>query len=95
MDKLVINLNSEAVNALGCNYPGYELTIEADLTHSSVHDWFKIFEKVLQAQGFDPFVIQKGALELAFNEWRDTKEMRRLYKEYDLDEFREVEVEEE
>jgi hypothetical protein len=26
-------------------------------------------------------------VELAFNEWRDVKEMRRLYAEYDLDEF--------
>lgn len=86
-DKLRLTLSSEEVNALGGHYPGFELTIEADLTHSSVHDWFKIFEKILLAQGFDTFVIQKGAVELAFNEWRDTKEMRRLYAEYDLDEF--------
>ena len=92
-DKLTINLASEEINALGSHYPGFDLTIEADMTNSTVHDWFKIFEKVLMAQGFDTFVIQKGCVELAFNEWRDLEEMRRIHKEYDLDEFREAEEE--
>lgn len=92
MDKLVINLTSEGSHVFGDeHFPSFELSIEADVTNLDVHAWFKIFEKVLLAQGFDTYVIQKGGLQLAFNEWRDAKKMRQLHKEFDLDEFREQE----
>jgi hypothetical protein len=86
-DKLVINVLSDAVDALGDHYPGYEATYEADMTHQSVHSWLKIFEKVLLAQGFSSHVIQKGCMELAFNDWRSKESMQKLYDEYDLQEF--------
>jgi len=91
MDKLVIQLTSDESRPLDEYFPGFELSLEADVTNLDVHAWFKIFEKVLLAQGFDTYVIQKGGLQLAFNEWRDSAKMRKLHKEFDLDEFREEE----
>lgn len=86
-DKLVINVVSEAVDTLGEHFPGYEVTFESDMTNQNVHAWFKIFEKVLLSQGFSEYVIQKGCIELAFSEWQTTESMKKLYDEYDLQEF--------
>lgn len=88
MTKLTIKIDVEETSALGEYFPGYSFQIEAaDAQDWTVHSWFKIFEKVLAAQGFSEYVICKGGVELAFNEWRKEKDMERLYQEYDLGEF--------
>lgn len=58
--------------------------IETDMTDCSVHAWFKLFERVLGAQGFSEEVIMKGATELAFNDCRNPNAMDMLIREYDL-----------
>lgn len=58
--------------------------IETDMTDCSVHAWFKLFEKILGAQGFPEEVIMRGATELAFNDCRNPFFMDNLIKEYDL-----------
>ena len=58
--------------------------IETDMTDCSVHAWFKLFERVLGAQGFTEETIMRGAAELAFNDCRNLSAMDELIKEYDL-----------
>lgn len=87
MDKLTIKVASDRVDALGEVYPGYDFSIESDMTHESVHSWYKIFEKVLASSGFSEIVIMKGAVELAFGQHRTTEMMRQIYDEYCLEEF--------
>lgn len=87
MDKLVIHVTTSETRTLDEHYPGFELSLEADVTNLDVHAWFKIFEKILLAQGFDSYIIQKGGLQLAFNEWRQVSSMEKLYKEFDLKDF--------
>ena len=50
----------------------------------SVHAWFKVFESVLGAAGFNEKLIMRGACELAFNDGRSPEDMKLLIKEYDL-----------
>lgn len=92
MSKVVVQVVQDAVSGLGEYYPGYELTLEADNVNdwSSVH-WFRFFEKVLSAQGFNEYVICAGAVELAFDENRDQKTMKKIYDRYDLKEFNDSE----
>lgn len=88
MSKVVVQVVHDEVSGLGEYYPGYELTLEADDVHdwSSVH-WFRFFEKVLSAQGFNEYVICAGAVELAFNNNRNQETMKKIYDRYDLKEF--------
>lgn len=58
--------------------------IEATFEDSSVHAWFSVFDRVLKINGFSDFVIMSGATQLAFNEFRDEGEMRRVAKFHDL-----------
>ena len=60
------------------------LTWNTDMDDCSIHAWFKVFESVVAAAGFNETVIMKGACELAFNDMRDLQTMKRLAKEYDL-----------
>jgi hypothetical protein len=60
---------------------------ETDMTDCSVHAWFKLFERVLGAQGFSEEVIMRGATQLAFNDSRKLDVMSKLAKEYDLHEL--------
>lgn len=87
MSKLKITIEEEGTYALGTQYPNYVLELSSDVKDFTVHEWFKLFEKVLLASGFSEYVVMSGACELAFNEWRDTADMRKVFKEYDLDEF--------
>lgn len=61
--------------------------ITADVTDSSVHHWFKLFEWALSAAGFSDANIMDGACRLAFNESRKDAEMQALYDEYELGDF--------
>lgn len=88
MSKVVVQVVVDDISGLGEYYPGYELTLEADDVNdwSSVQ-WFRFFEKVLSAQGFDEYVICAGAVELTFNDSRNQKTMKKIYDHYDLKEF--------
>jgi hypothetical protein len=77
----------EETSSLGEVFPGYTFEMKTDVSDVTVHEWFKIFEKVLAASGFSDRVIMKGACELAFNSMRDRKDMVWLHEEYDLGEF--------
>lgn len=83
--KIVIKEKPETV--FGNVYPGFTQSLEADTTNLTVHEWFKLFERILLVEGFSPSVIMDGACRLAFNEGRSTPEMQKIYQEYDLNEF--------
>ena len=64
-----------------------ESTISADVTDASVHQWFSLFQNILSLAGHSERTIMTGACRLAFNEWRPADEMRRLVREFELEEF--------
>lgn len=86
-DILKISCVNEGAIALGETFPGYSFELQCDVSEFTIHEWFKVFEKVLAASGFTEYVIMKGAVELAFNEYRNQEKMKKIYKEYDLQEF--------
>jgi hypothetical protein len=81
-DILKIEHTVEGSYSLGENFPGYKFILETEVDDFSVTDWFKLFEKVLLSAGFSEYVVMKGCMELAFNSWRTTENMRQLYAEY-------------
>lgn len=56
----------------------------ADLEGSNVHAYYKVFEKILAHAGFNEEQIMRGATELGFNEFRDTKLMEKVGSDYGL-----------
>lgn len=95
MTKLKITIEEEGTYALGTEYPNYVLELSSNVEDLTVHEWFKLFEKVLLANGFSEFVVASGACALAFNEWRQIADMKKIFKEYDLEDFVEKPEEEE
>ena len=57
----------------------------SEMDDCSVHAWFKVFESVLAAAGYNEKLIMRGACELAFNDSRLPEDMKQLSKEYELD----------
>lgn len=55
-----------------------------DATEISTDSWFKLFEQVLAALGYNESSIMSGACGLAFNELRGHKEMKEVAHEHDL-----------
>ena len=55
-----------------------------DVTEFNIHELFAAFEKVAKTLGYSDRVIMAGGCEIAFNEFRDTKDMERVAEEYDL-----------
>jgi hypothetical protein len=49
-----------------------------DMEDCSIFAWFKVFESVLGAAGFNETRIMRGACQLAFNDCRDQKVMKQL-----------------
>lgn len=74
--------------------PAHVFTFEADMVDVSVHAWFEVFQNVLRAVGFSEVNIMSGACRLAFNEYRDPADMKRIAAENDLtlDEFKDDEA---
>lgn len=86
-DNLFITLEQKPEFVFELSSPAMKMEFTADLQDSNVHEWFRVFEKVLLAAGFSERVIMKGGAELAFNGYRDAADMRWVYDEYDLGEF--------
>lgn len=86
-DKLTIKYVADGSFSLGENFPGYAFKLDAETDDFSVDDWFQLFEKVLLASGFSEYVVMKGCMQLAFNQWRTTESMKKLYLEY-IDELK-------
>lgn len=80
--KLTISCVVDDSCALGQSFPGYDFKLDAETDDFSVDDWFQLFEKVLLASGFSEYVVMKGCMHLAFNSWRTTESMKKLYLEY-------------
>lgn len=87
MSRLKIIIENKSETILGETFPGVSQSVEVDTTNLSVHEWFKVFERILLAEGFSSSTIMKGGAQLAFNEWRSKTEMQKVYDEYDLGEF--------
>jgi hypothetical protein len=64
-----------------------DVTVSADVTDANVHQWFALFQNILALAGYSERVIMDGACRLAFNEWRNQEDMKRLAHEYELNEF--------
>lgn len=60
------------------------ITFITQLDECSVHAWFKFFERVLGAAGFNEHAIMTGACQLAFNDCRPQDIMKKLSHDYDL-----------
>jgi hypothetical protein len=67
--------------------PPSKTVITFDTLDLHIDQWFKVFERVLIAQGFSEHTIASGACGLAFHESRSKEVMRKVYNEYDLSEF--------
>jgi hypothetical protein len=79
--KLSVRYNREyALDPL----PAHVFTFEADMVDVSVHAWFEVFQNVLRAVGFSEGNIMAGACQLAFNEYRDPADMKKVAAENDL-----------
>lgn len=61
--------------------------VSADVTDANVHQWFTLFQNILALAGHSERTIMDGACRLAFNEYRQTSDMQRLVREFDLHEF--------
>lgn len=79
--KISVRYNREyALDAL----PTHDFTFEADMIDVSVHAWFEVFQSVLRAVGFSEGNIMAGACQLAFNEYRDPADMKKVAAEHEL-----------
>lgn len=64
---------------------GEEVTFTyEDVTEFNIHELFAAFEKVAKTLGYSDNVIMAGGCEIAFNEFRDTEDMKKVANEYDL-----------
>jgi len=57
---------------------------ETRMENCNIHAWFKIFEAVLGAQGFNEINIMRGGCELAFNDIRSITDMKKVADEYGI-----------
>lgn len=64
-----------------------EAQVSADVTDANVHQWFSLFQNILALAGHSERTIMDGACRLAFNEYRNTSDMQRLVRDFDLHEF--------
>ena len=55
-----------------------------DVSDFNVHELFTAFEKVAKTLGYSERVIMAGGCELAFNEFRDPDDMKKIAKDYEL-----------
>lgn len=69
--------------------PCHDTVITFDAADYTIHNWYKIFERILILQGFSEDNIASGGCQLAFNEFRSKDLMKKLYNEYELSEFHE------
>lgn len=85
-DKLVFTYTSQdnRIKEITDPYCDFKFQLEIDPSDMSTHQLFEIFSRVLAAMDYNEFSIMKGACHLAFNEMRDTEQMDRLIKEYEL-----------
>ncbi len=62
----------------------HTITIEAPAQDMNVHQHFELFKAFLRAMDFNEYSIMDGACRLAFNDSNDEVQMKKLMKEYDL-----------
>ena len=60
------------------------ITIEAPACDLNVHQYFELFKGFLRAVGFDDYGIMDGACRVAFNDCNREDDMKKLMKEYEL-----------
>jgi hypothetical protein len=60
------------------------ITIEAPAQDLNTHQYFELFKGFLRAVGFDDYGIMDGACRVAFNDCNREDDMKKLMKEYDL-----------
>jgi hypothetical protein len=62
----------------------HTITIEAPAQDMNVHQHFELFKAFLRAMDFNEYSIMDGACRLAFNDSNDEAQMKKLMKEYEL-----------
>jgi hypothetical protein len=60
------------------------ITIEAPACDLNTHQYFELFKSFLRAIGFDDYGIMDGACRVAFNDCNREDDMKKLMKEYEL-----------
>lgn len=56
----------------------------ADVSDFNIHQLFAVFEKVARSLGYSEETIMRGACQVAFNDAREPRAMKRVAEEYDL-----------
>ena len=88
MYKATVQLSyiSTSDGAIGCDdiLPAENIKMEVPAEDLNIHQYFHLFNRFLRAVGFCDYNIMKGGVQLAFNDMRDQKEMKKVADEYGL-----------
>jgi len=86
MYKATIQLSytSSSDNACDDILPEENIKMEVPAEDLNIHQYFHLFNRFLRSIGFFDYSIMQGAVQLAFNDMRDEKEMKKVADEYGL-----------
>ena len=81
-----LSYTSTSDSAIGCDdiLPAENIKMEVPAEDLNIHQYFYLFNRFLRAVGFCDYNIMKGGVQLAFNDMRDQKEMKKVADEYGL-----------
>ena len=81
-----LSYTSTSDSAIGCDdiLPAENIKMEVPSEDLNIHQYFHLFSRFLRAVGFCDYNIMQGGVQLAFNDMRDQKEMKRVADEYGL-----------
>jgi len=81
-----LSYTSTSDGATDCDdiLPAENIKMEVPAEDLNIHQYFYLFNRFLRAVGFCDYNIMKGGVQLAFNDMRDQKEMKRVADEYGL-----------
>lgn len=81
-----LSYTSTSDGAIDCDdiLPAENIKMEVPAEDLNIHQYFCLFNRFLRAVGFCDYNIMQGGIQLAFNDMRDQKEMKRVADEYGL-----------
>jgi hypothetical protein len=79
-----ISYTSSSDNACDDILPEENIKMEVPAEDLNIHQYFHLFNRFLRSIGFCDYSIMKGGVQLAFNDMRDEKEMKKVADEYGL-----------
>lgn len=79
-----ISYTSSSDNACDDILPEENIKMEVPAEDLNIHQYFHLFNRFLRSIGFCDYSIMQGGVQLAFNDMRDQKEMKKVADEYGL-----------